>query len=86
MSNAEIYINIKNDLLKDDNIYEVSINSNRGLVNIKTVQNKAFMNIKDPLENFIDGELIVICGKEFKLNKYEHFNTQIFELELKEIC
>lgn len=85
MSNLEVYKNIKNELLNDDNIYEVSVNSTRGLVTIKPVQNKPFMNLKDPLENFMDDELIIICGREFKLAKYEHFNTQIFELVLKEV-
>jgi hypothetical protein len=81
-----LYQEIKKELLKDENIYDVSVNSNRGVISIKPVQNKSFLTLGEPLANFEneDGNYL-ICNTEFKFKNCDHYNTQIYELEIKEI-
>lgn len=83
----EIFKEIKKEFLKDENIYDVNINSVRGIITIKPVQNKHFYYLGEPLENFEneDGNY-TIGNTEFKFKRCDHYNTQIFELEIKEIA
>jgi hypothetical protein len=79
------YTDIKKELLKNENINKVYINSSKKLITIEPVQNKDFYNIGEPLESYIfnDNDFL-IGGKLFKIHDYEHFNTTIYYILLKE--
>lgn len=85
MNKSDIYEQIKEKLLKDTDIYEVSVKPAKGLIDITPVQNKDFYYIDQPLEDFIVEGAIRICGKDFEVNDFEYFNTQVLYLQLKEI-
>ena len=83
------YKEIKKELLKNKNIYNVSINSTRKLIEVKPIQNKDFYNLTEPLEEYYcykNGmEFFQIGNKNFKIVDYSHFNTLIYYITLKEI-
>lgn len=84
MKKKELYKRIKSELLKDENINKVSINSVRGLVKIKPSREQYYVLISDPLKNFKNENYFVICDTAFKLCNYV-CNTDVYEIELKEI-
>ena len=82
----ELYQKIKKELLKDSNIFEVNVNSSKGLILIKPVQNKSFFTTDAPIENFEnENGNYTICGTEFKFKKCNFYNTQIYDLQIKEL-
>lgn len=82
------YIEIKDILLKEKNVYNVFVNSNKKTVIIEPVQNENFFDAYDILENyaiFEDGKKYFMIGnRKFKILSFDHFNTTIYELKLKE--
>ncbi len=84
MKKTELYKRIKDELLKDENINKVSINSVRGLVKVKPSRDKYYVLISDPLKNFKNKNCFIICNTAFKLYNYI-CNTEVYEIELKEI-
>ena len=84
------YKEIKKELLKNKNIYNVSINSTRKLIEIKPIQNKDFYSSIEPLEEYYcyknDMEFFQIGDKKFKIVDYSHFNTLIYSIKLKEVA
>ena len=88
------YREIKKELLENENIHSISIDSRRKLIEINPVQDKPFYNLNQPLKKYErEGEYEVgkygiyfsIGGKQFKRIKSNYFNTIIYSITLKEI-
>lgn len=79
------YKDIKNTLMKDENIQKVEVNSYCGLITITPAYNKSFMNILEVVENFLnDSNEIFINGKKFRLFDWRNFNTTVYSVTLRE--
>lgn len=80
---------IKEVLLQDVNITDVEVNEKNQLVIIPN-QAKSFYSTYEPIEKYIVNEtnIIEICDESFEVLNVEWFNTQIYEIILKEygIC
>ncbi len=83
------YKEIKEELLQNENIYRVNIDSSKEKIFIKPVQNKEFYWIGEPLKEYEEDEdtrtIYNIGGREFKIHSSENCNTIIYEIVLKEI-
>jgi hypothetical protein len=83
------YKEIKEELLENANIYSVNIDSNKGKIFIKPVQNKNFYRIGEPLEEYQEvGDKMTIYNigdRVFRIHNYESCNTLIYEIVLKEV-
>lgn len=79
------YEEIKEILLKDENIYEVDLDTHKKRIFIKPVQNKSFGYIEQPLEEYDEGDYLEIGERCFEVYDYKHFNTTIYNITLKEI-
>lgn len=83
------YKEIKEELLENVNIYSVNIDSSKGKIFIKPVQNKNFCRIGEPLEKYQQvGDKMTIYNigdRVFKIHNHESCNTLIYEIVLKEL-
>lgn len=77
------YEEIKEILLNNENICEVDLDKDK--IFIRPVQNKSFFYVEQPLEKYDEGDYLEIGGRYFEIDDYEHFNTTIYNITLKEI-
>ncbi|MBE6048418.1 MAG: hypothetical protein E7213_08490 [Clostridium sp.] len=85
MERKQLYKRIKSELLKDENISKVYINSARRLVKVEPSRKQYYVLISDPLKNFKADNCFEICNTTFKLCNYI-CNSDYYEIDLKEMC
>lgn len=84
------YKEIKEELLKLETVNEVTYNSTRKTITIIPKQNISFLSYDDIMEdrnnNYIEATGVYsIGGREFRKVNGSNFNTQIYEMTIKEI-
>ena len=85
MDKREIYEMIREELLKDENIWSVETDSINKLVLIKPNKNNVYLLVTDVLRNFRTDTCFTICQKHFVLYDYD-LNYDNWMLEIKEVC
>lgn len=83
------YIEIKKELLKNEAISDVKVNENKKTIRIIPRQDLSFYTIEEPIEEYIKTEdeetIITINGTDFNIKNADYYNTNIYEIIIKEI-
>ena len=84
MDRREVQQKIREELLRDENIIEVSVDQKKRIIRLKPIDFE-YVFLEEPLKNFMSEFNITIGGRIFGIKQAVHNCKRIHELTLREM-